>query len=99
MPFHVAILYRNVPVVRFFLAQRGKSTEGCHSSKAAPDGRTPLQLAIASGSADMVQLLLKDATVHDVERCWQHNNMAPKIKEILATKVSCSYIDTHLGAS
>lgn len=46
--------------------------EGCHPSKAAQDAakRTPLQLAIHTGAVDMIQLMVKYATVHDVEACW-----------------------------
>ncbi|KII84274.1 hypothetical protein PLICRDRAFT_701857 [Plicaturopsis crispa FD-325 SS-3] len=96
-PFHVAILRGNVPVVKYLLA-RARSTkvtdpayqalaEGCHPSKAAKDkdARTPLQLAIAGKSADMVELLLKDATVHDVERCWE-KWPSQDIRDILFTK-------------
>jgi ankyrin repeat protein len=53
-PFHAAILAGNTRVVRFIMDRRGKSFDGYHPSKAAPSGRTPLQLAIASGITAMV---------------------------------------------
>ncbi|KAJ6606659.1 hypothetical protein DFH09DRAFT_1299873 [Mycena vulgaris] len=86
-PFHVAISCGNVAVVKFFLLRRvnGRFTPGCHPSKAAPDGRTPLQIAISSGKADMIALMTKEATVHDVERCWQQTDV-PQFKEILSAK-------------
>ncbi|KAJ7702472.1 hypothetical protein B0H17DRAFT_1044446 [Mycena rosella] len=86
-PFHVAISCGNVAVVKFFLLRRvnGKFTPGCHPSKAAPDGRTPLQIAISSGNADMIALMTKEATVHDVERCWLQTQV-PELKEILSAK-------------
>lgn len=82
-PFHTAILRGNISVVRHLLSlyRNTKSTDpkyqsyrdGCHPSKAVQDksGTTPLQLAIKSGNPDMVDLLMKDATVHDVEKCWK----------------------------
>jgi len=85
-PFHASVLSGNVDAARFFLSRRTKG-EGCHPSKAALDGRTPLQLAIASGSVSMVELVLKDATVHDVQRCWERSPLADDMKSILATKV------------
>ncbi|KAF5386702.1 hypothetical protein D9615_001736 [Tricholomella constricta] len=84
-PFHQSILSGNTPVVRFFLTRRAKPS-GCHPSKAAADGRTPLQLAITSHSVSTVELLLKDATVHDVERCWEQEALPVAIKDILETK-------------
>ncbi|KAJ7470447.1 hypothetical protein FB451DRAFT_1253747 [Mycena latifolia] len=86
-PFHIAISCGNVAVVKLFLLRRvkGRFTPGCHPSKAAPDGRTPLQLAISSGKAEMIALMTKEATVHDVERCWQQTDV-PEFKEILSAK-------------
>ncbi|KAJ6547234.1 hypothetical protein B0H19DRAFT_1164637 [Mycena capillaripes] len=86
-PFHVAIACGNVAAVKFFLLRRvhGKQTPGCIPSKVAPDGRTPLQIAIAGGNAEMVALMTKEATVHDVERCWQQAEAAP-FKNILLEK-------------
>ena len=91
-PFHVAIRRGNTRVVRWFLEQpRGTALGGCHPSKAAPDGRTPLQLALASGVPELVQLLLKDATVHDAARCWaQDAGKRPEIRDVLLTKVSAA---------
>ncbi|KAJ7490046.1 hypothetical protein B0H11DRAFT_2011493 [Mycena galericulata] len=86
-PFHVAISCGNVVAVKFFLLRRvnGKFTPGCHPSKVAPDGRTPLNIAITSGNAEMIALMTKEATVHDVERCWQQTD-DPEVKTILSAK-------------
>ncbi|KAJ7632310.1 hypothetical protein FB45DRAFT_912120 [Roridomyces roridus] len=87
-PLHVAITCGNVTAVKFLLSRRGngnKSLPGCHPSKVAPDGRTPLQIAITGGSMEMIAFMTKEATVHDVERCWQQSDDA-QIKEILAGK-------------
>ena len=86
-PFHAAIKAGNVNFVRFVLEHRGRSFEGYHPSKAAPSGRTPLQLAIDSGVPGMVELLVKDATTHDVEWCWKSKSISAEIKQILRTKV------------
>lgn len=91
-PFHVSIVAGNTPVTSYFLNRKSKSQEGCHPSKAAPDGRTPLQLAIASDNPAMVELMLKDATVHDVERLWAQPTLSPELKKILETKVGGSNI-------
>lgn len=71
----------NLPVVKYFLARRAKFSDCCHPSKKALDGRTPLQLAITSGSVPLVEFLLKDATVHDVERCWMIVTTSPDIRD------------------
>ncbi|KAK7023804.1 CMGC/DYRK/DYRK2 protein kinase [Favolaschia claudopus] len=86
-PFHVAILCGNIEVVKFFLLRRvhGKPTPGCHPSKAAADGRTPLQLAILSRNAEIISLMTQQATVHDVERCWLLPD-ATSFKDILLEK-------------
>lgn len=86
-PFHAAIFAGNTPVVRFIMERRGKSFDGYHPSKAAPSGRTPLQLAIASGATAMVELFIKDATTHDVERCWKTESMTDEIRNVLRMKV------------
>jgi hypothetical protein len=101
-PFHVAILRGNTPVARHLISlyRNTKSTDpryqsfcdGCHPSKAAKDknGSTPLELAIKSGSIDMVELLLKDATVHNVQRCWsqlEQRGTNKMIADMLLTKV------------
>lgn len=87
-PFHASIQVGNTPVVRFLLNRRGRSSEGYHPSKVSAAGRTPLQLAIASGIPSMVELLVKDATTHDVQRCWEREEMSDEIRNILKTKVS-----------
>ncbi|KAJ7231447.1 hypothetical protein B0H12DRAFT_1239926 [Mycena haematopus] len=86
-PFHVAISCGNVAAVKFFLLRRvhGKQTPGCHPSKVAADGRTPLQLAIASENAEMVTIMTQQATVHDVERCWLQSEATP-FRNILLEK-------------
>ncbi|KAJ7684809.1 hypothetical protein DFH06DRAFT_19820 [Mycena polygramma] len=86
-PFHIAIACGNVAAVKFFLLRRvhGKQTPGCIPSKVAPDGRSPLQIAIASGNAEMITLMTKEATVHDVERCWLQDGAA-SFRDILLEK-------------
>jgi ankyrin repeat protein len=86
-PFHASIKAGNTPVVRFIMERRGRSFNGYHPSKAAPSGKTPLQLAIESDVASVVELVVKDATTHDVARCWKMECMAEGIREILRTKV------------
>lgn len=85
-PFHASIQAGNTPVVRFLLNRRGRSSDGYHPSKVSAAGRTPLQLAIASGIPSMVELLVKDATTHDVQRCWEREEMSDEIRNILKTK-------------
>ena len=102
-PFHISILKGNISVVERFLSlyRNIKSTdpqypsvrEGCHPSKASKDAQsnTPLQMAIKCGKLELVELLSKDATVHDVEKCWtqlQLNASGREIRELLLTKVS-----------
>lgn len=103
-PFHVSILKGNIPVARLFLSlyRDTKTTdprypsirEGCHPSKASKDtqSNTPLQMAIKCGKFELVELLLKDATVHDVEKCWtllQPDDAGDReVRELLLTKVS-----------
>ncbi|KDR81399.1 hypothetical protein GALMADRAFT_221260 [Galerina marginata CBS 339.88] len=85
-PFHAAIKAGNTRVVQFIMERRGRSFDGYHPSKAAPSGCTPLQLAIQSGVPSVVELLVKDATTHDVEKCWKQEPMSEEIKEILRKK-------------
>jgi ankyrin repeat protein len=104
-PFQTSVLSGNVRVVQWFLEhQHGKPMDGCHPSKATSDTgrRTPLQLALASGVPDVVRMLVKEATVHDVKRCWEllEKQLASisatderqqkwlEIKDALCTKVS-----------
>lgn len=115
-PFHVAILSGNTPVVRHFISlyRNIKSTDpkyqsfcdGCHPSKAtASKGEnTPLQLAIKRENIDVIELLLRDATVHDVEKCWglldqglHVEIVRRKIVEVLLTKVR--FAPSVLGSS
>ncbi|KAF8185060.1 hypothetical protein K438DRAFT_1837338 [Mycena galopus ATCC 62051] len=86
-PFHVAISCGNVAAVKFFLLRRvhGKPTPGCHPSKAAADGRSPLQIAITSEHVEMVTIMTQQATVHDVEKCWLQHDSAP-FRSILLEK-------------
>ncbi|KAH8829643.1 hypothetical protein DL96DRAFT_1598953 [Flagelloscypha sp. PMI_526] len=60
--------------------------EGCHPSKALADGRTPLQVAVAQDHVEVVKLLVKDATVHDVQRLWALETTLPEVKRVLETK-------------
>jgi hypothetical protein len=95
-PFHTAILKGNTPVVRWFLNLKS-TPENCHPSRATADGRTPLQLAIASGVKGVVALMLKDAPVHDVEKCWLAND-SEEIRNVLSTKVrhpTCTHIPNN----
>lgn len=107
-PFHVAIACGNIPVARhfIFLYRNTKSTDpkyqsfcnGCHPSKATK-GTTPLQLAIKSKNIDMVELLLNDATVHDVKRCWEQldpEQRDSRLGDILLSKVRVSSVDRAL---
>jgi hypothetical protein len=73
--------------VRFILEQRGKTFQDCHPSKATPSGFTPLQLAIESNDRPTIELLVKHATTHDVERCWTQLGLSEDIREILRIKV------------
>jgi hypothetical protein len=107
-PFHLAVLYGNTPVARhfIFLYRNTKSTDpkyqsfcnGCHPSKATK-GITPLQLAIKSKNIDMVELLLNDATVHDVQRCWEQldpEQRDTRLGDVLLGKVRVSAVDRAL---
>lgn len=110
-PFHVAILQGNTPVVRHLISlyRNTKSTDpkyqplrdGCHPSKAAKDknGSTPLQLAMKSENIAVIEVLLKDATVHDIERCWgqlDENARRGQLGAVLLTKVShAGYISLY----
>jgi hypothetical protein len=90
-PFHVAIKSGNSKLVRFILERRsGKIFQDYHPSKATPSGSTPLQFAIESNDSSTIELLVKHATTHDVERCWKQLDMSEDIKEILRTKVCLS---------
>ena len=95
-PFQQSVLSGNVAAAKYFLSRQGKLSEGCHPSKAAADGRTPLQLAIASGNHDMVKLLLKDATVHDAQKCFQQS-YDEEIRNILANKKG--FVDPDVQAA
>lgn len=85
-PFHVSIHCGNASAVQFFLSRLGKHAEGCHPSKALADGRTPLQLAVSAAQIESVKLLVKDATVHDVQRLWVLDTTEQGIKRVLETK-------------
>ncbi|KAJ7577400.1 hypothetical protein C8J56DRAFT_366833 [Mycena floridula] len=68
---HSAILTGNVPVISHFLSLHPR-IEGCHPSKAAGvPSRTPLEMAIHSGDGACVDLMVKFATVHDVQKQWE----------------------------
>lgn len=114
-PFHVAVTHGNTPVVIFYLSGGRKGLSGVfHPGKAAPDGRTPLQLALGLGpgggnrkpETGMLVMLVKDATVHDVERCWDlwqekkytqkagviDDELWEEVRGILLTKVRPSFV-------
>jgi ankyrin repeat protein len=95
-PFHSAVLRGNAPVVKFYLehALKYPAEQGCHPSKAAADGRTVLQLAIASKSVEVVGAVVKYATVHDVDARWRelpiiisNEKLVADIRQALLTKV------------
>ena len=81
--------------MRFILEKRGKLFQEYHPSKATPLRRTPLQLAIESDDKATIELLVKHATTHDVERCWKAIDLSEEVKDILRTKVS--YNDLPFG--
>ncbi|KAF9532395.1 hypothetical protein CPB83DRAFT_847786 [Crepidotus variabilis] len=85
-PFHAAIKAGNNNLVRFIIERRGKAFQGYHPSKTTLAGHTPLQLAIESGDRTTVDLLVKHATVHDVERCWKLVDTSEELKNVLRTK-------------
>jgi curved DNA-binding protein CbpA len=86
-PFHIAILFGNASAIRYFLSIK-PTPEGCHPSKAAQDGRKPLQIAMAARTfnAEALSIIVKEATVHDVEKCWSFAT-SDDVKSILASKV------------
>ncbi|KAE9408245.1 hypothetical protein BT96DRAFT_28448 [Gymnopus androsaceus JB14] len=79
--FHLAVRAGNVPAAKVLLTHKD-----VHPSRAAKNGQTPLQLAIKSKNLDMISLVVKDATVHDVRRCWDMNDVSDAVREILKTK-------------
>lgn len=83
--FHLAVRSGNVPVAKVLLTHKD-----VHPSRAAKNGQTPLQLAVKSKNQnlEMVSLIVKDATVHDVRRCWEIADVSDEVKKVLNTKVS-----------
>lgn len=65
--FHIAVSLGHSPLVQHLVEKHPKDF---HPSKALPDGRTPLLLAVRSGSAEAVRVLIRYAPTHDVGRCW-----------------------------
>ncbi|KAJ3883261.1 hypothetical protein F5051DRAFT_484145 [Lentinula edodes] len=57
-----------------------------HPSRAAKNGETPLQLAIKSKDLSILRLVIKDATVHDVQRCWDAADISDEMREVLRSK-------------
>jgi ribosomal protein L14E/L6E/L27E len=94
--FHIAASLGHAPLVQYLMDKHPKAF---NVSKALPDGRTPLQLAVHSGSADTVQILVRPAPTHDVKNRWLeldgvltkvdgHEEKKWKaIQEVLRTKV------------
>jgi ankyrin repeat protein len=96
--FHFAAEGGHAALVQFFLEHHNRDL---HASKALPDGRTPLQLAVRAGSVPAVQALVRFAPVHDVKRCWvgveeglaahadtEAGRKAKEILDVLRTKVA-----------
>ncbi|KAF9076133.1 hypothetical protein BDP27DRAFT_1313947 [Rhodocollybia butyracea] len=79
--FHLACSSGNIFAAKVLLAHKD-----VHPSRAARNGMTPLQLALKSRSLEMLQLVLKDATVHDVERCWKRTDISDGMRNILESK-------------
>lgn len=80
--FHLAVRSGNLAVSQVLLAHRD-----VHPSRAAKNGETPLQLAIKSKDLSILRLVIKDATVHDVQRCWDATDISDEMREVLRSKV------------
>lgn len=83
--FHLAVRSGDVPVAKVLLTHKD-----VHPSRAAKNGQTPLQLAVKSKNQnlEMLSLIVKDATVHDVRRCWEMDDISDEARKVLTTKVS-----------
>ncbi|KAJ3935487.1 MAG: hypothetical protein NXY57DRAFT_1097962 [Lentinula lateritia] len=79
--FHLAVRSGNLAVSQVLLAHRD-----VHPSRAAKNGETPLQLAIKSKDLSILRLVIKDATVHDVQRCWDATDISDEMREVLRSK-------------
>ncbi|KAF7322709.1 CMGC/DYRK/DYRK2 protein kinase [Mycena chlorophos] len=86
-PFHVALSCGNVGAVKLLIQRRqhGEPLPGCHPSKATASGRPPLLLAIEGGNAEIVELMTKEATVSQVDSCWELAAALP-FQDILVVK-------------
>lgn len=98
--FHVAASLGHAELATHLLQRHPKEF---HASKALPDGRTPLLLAVRSGAPDAVRALVRFAPTHDFGRCWTEVEIAlaqaegegekkrcREILDILRTKVNPS---------
>jgi hypothetical protein len=65
--YHVAAGLGHAPLMTHLLEKYPKDF---HPSRALPDGRTPLLLAVRSGAPDAVAAVVRFAPTHDVGRCW-----------------------------
>ncbi|KAJ3805126.1 hypothetical protein F5876DRAFT_82142 [Lentinula aff. lateritia] len=79
--FHLAVRSGNLAASQVLLAHRD-----VHPSRAAKNGETPLQLAIMSRDLSILRLVIKDATVHDVQRCWDAADISDEMREVLRSK-------------
>ncbi|KAJ3904199.1 hypothetical protein F5879DRAFT_989432 [Lentinula edodes] len=79
--FHLAVRSGNLAASQVLLAHRD-----VHPSRAAKNGETPLQLAIKSKDLSILRLVIKDATVHDVQRCWDAADISDEMREVLRSK-------------
>lgn len=105
-PFHSAVLKGNVRAVKWYLGLspedpglKVKNKDGCHPGKVVGglngyESKTPLDLAMESGSLDCVELMVKYATVHKVEAVWNSLSSSggeaegiDKVRKALLTKV------------
>jgi hypothetical protein len=98
-PFHVAVLKGNTDIVKWYVGlspldngAKVKNKEGCHPGKAVgkDTSRTPLDLAMESGNVQVVELMVKFATVHKVTSIWEHlnlgDNQESEVRRVLLTK-------------
>jgi ankyrin repeat protein len=65
--FHIAIGQGHAALVKHLLEKHPKSF---HPSKALPNGQSPLNLVVRSGSVETTQALVRFAPIPDVTKCW-----------------------------
>ena len=78
-----------MPLVKHFLSIR-PTPENIHPSKSFGNPAVaPLDLAIRSKDVGCIELMVRYATVHDVQRVWNSSkDLSEPIKAILTRKVS-----------